>query len=136
MGLFTKEEKYNRESGKFEPVREEPRELTREEQFEKPRRHPWAKAREHRREVREKERKTYNEAWEEGRLERAKKQGFQRGRTTFGDQLVRSISSPPPRRTSSTYRKKKGKKRKRKSLTDGVDFNYNELGIDFGNWKW
>ena len=45
MGLFTKHEKYNPESGKFEAVEKpkepkEIKELTREEQFEV-RRHPW-----------------------------------------------------------------------------------------------
>jgi hypothetical protein len=44
MGLLdrlrTKHEKINPETGKFEQVRGEPRELTREEQFA-PRKHPW-----------------------------------------------------------------------------------------------
>lgn len=48
MGLFTKKEKYNTETGKFEPVEKEPlfkrrvesKELTHEEQFEE-RKQPW-----------------------------------------------------------------------------------------------
>lgn len=133
MGIldrFRKQEYYNKETGRFEPVRREIRELTYEEQMEPPRRPSrWDEYSARRKQEKQIYKQEFQKARERGLRERARKTGFQSGRTSGWDRL-QSFAGPPPR---PTYKPRKKKKRKTTTRPKPyrIQDNYNPFGSTF-----
>ena len=131
MGWFTKREKMNMKTGKFEEVEPRRKELTRE--FYSP-----SSARLERQQRQNERKKAYREAYHQAALKasrkRAERQATRRYGYSTGEKLERYFIGSPPRKRSSSYRPSKPKKRKKTKSRRYDDYSLNFDPID--NWKW
>ena len=116
MGFWTKKERYNPQTEKFEAVERKPlfekkepsevKELTREEQIEPKRQHPWQDWSEQRKVQKKKEKEAYREAYSKSRVKRMTQLGHKAGSITLGDRLdnfSRGFNTGPSHRTQGNY---------------------------------
>lgn len=134
LSRFRKEEVYNKDTGKFEPKQKEIKELTREEQMEPKRQHPWQTPRG----------KQFIKSTKHGikRVDRAivkyNRRSTMNNANPFGSTFDKGIPKPRKKKTSSssyvivggkaypkakTHKKKKKKSSSRRRSDDPFNFD-------------